>query len=57
MNRIEGYSQRAAIEFYKSNSGEDCYVQPLGFKSYAHLFYGDKQPQQNPLSYDKEWLV
>jgi 4-amino-4-deoxy-L-arabinose transferase-like glycosyltransferase len=57
VNRIEGYSQRAAIEFYKSRSGEDCYVQPLGFKSYAHLFYSNKQPQENPMSYDKEWLV
>ncbi len=42
--RIEGYSQRAAIKFYKGLKGQDVYVNTLGFKSYAHLFYFDKQP-------------
>jgi 4-amino-4-deoxy-L-arabinose transferase-like glycosyltransferase len=42
IGNIEGYSQRAAIEFYQSKAGEDCYVKPVGFKSYAHLFYTDK---------------
>lgn len=42
--RIEGYSQNAAIEYYKSFSGRDVYVQPLGHKSYANLFYTNKQP-------------
>jgi len=55
--RIEGYVQRAALDFYRQHSKEDCYINTLGFKSYAHLFYGDKQPQENPLSYDKEWLL
>ena len=41
---IEGYSQRAAIEFYESKCGEDCFVKPIGFKSYAHLFYSCKRP-------------
>ena len=41
---IEGYSQRAAIEFYESKCGEDCFVKPIGFKSYAHLFYTCKRP-------------
>lgn len=40
---IEGYSQRAAIEYYESKCGKDCFVQPVGFKSYAHLFYTCKQ--------------
>ncbi len=44
VQNIEGYSQRAAIEFYASKCGEDCYVKPIGFKSYAHLFYTCKQP-------------
>jgi hypothetical protein len=55
--RIEGYTQRAAIDFYESHSEEDCYINTLGFKSYAHLFYSKKLPQDNPLSYDKEWLL
>lgn len=55
--RIEGYTQRAALDFYRSKSREDCYIHPLGFKSYAHLFYSNRQPQLNANSYDKDWLV
>ncbi|MCK9399198.1 MAG: glycosyltransferase family 39 protein [Bacteroidales bacterium] len=55
--RIEGYTQRAALDFYRQHSEEDCYINTLGFKSYAHLFYSKKLPQDNPLSYDKEWLL
>jgi hypothetical protein len=29
----------------------------LGFKSYAHLFYTDKQPQTNSNSCDTQWLL
>jgi len=43
--KIEGYTQRAAIEFYKERQGEDCYVEVLGFKSFAHLFYSRKLPK------------
>ena len=43
-DRIEGYTQRAAIRFYEGLRGQDVYVNTLGFKSYAHLFYFDKQP-------------
>ncbi len=42
--RIEPYSQGPAIAFYQSLKGKDVFVVPLGFKSYAHLFYTDKQP-------------
>ncbi|MDD5696170.1 MAG: hypothetical protein PHD61_12815, partial [Bacteroidales bacterium] len=57
MPRAEGYTQRAAIEFYREKSQEDCYIHTLGFKSYAHLFYGEKKPPVNPLSYDQQWLL
>lgn len=40
--KIEAYSQRAAINFYESKQQEDCYVDVIGFKSYAHLFYKRK---------------
>ncbi len=43
--KVEQYSQGAAIAFYKNLQGKDCYVETLGFKSYAHLFYSRKQPQ------------
>lgn len=41
---IERYTQCAVIEFYESKANEDCYIKPVGFKSYAHLFYTRKQP-------------
>ena len=40
--KIEGYTQDAPIEFYKSLKGKECYVRVLGFKSYADLFYSQK---------------
>ena len=42
--RIEGYTQRAAIKFYQGLKGQEVYVNTLGYKSFAHLFYYDKQP-------------
>lgn len=54
INKIEGYSQNAAIEFYKSKVQEDCYIETFGFISYAHLFYAQKQKPANNL--DKETL-
>ncbi len=57
INKIEHYSQRAAIEFFKSKMNEDCYVKPFGYKSYGHLFYTKKPPVTNEKSYDWNWLV
>lgn len=55
---IEGYSQRAVIEFYESKCGKDCFVKPVGFKSYAHLFYTCKQhPGDNKKIDDYEELA
>ncbi|MFV0392460.1 MAG: ArnT family glycosyltransferase [Paludibacteraceae bacterium] len=44
--QVEKYSQAAAIEFYKSKIGEDCYIKPT-FKSYAHYFYSERKPANN----------
>lgn len=52
--KIEAYSQRAAIDYFKSFEGKDVYVQVLGYKSYAHLFYTKKLPPANPLYYKQE---
>ncbi len=56
INRIEGYSQNAAIEFYKSKSAEDCYIGTFGYKSYAHLYYAQKRPPTHPLHASSGWL-
>ncbi len=55
--RVEAYSQRAAIEFYRSVAKEDAYITTLGFKSYAHLYYGEINPPKNNLVYKKGWLL
>ncbi|NCX94872.1 MAG: glycosyltransferase family 39 protein [Chitinophagia bacterium] len=60
--QIEAYSQRAVIEYYKSFIGKDVYVKPLGFKSYAYLFYTLKQPSTHKKYYQSEydreqWLI
>lgn len=55
--KVEQYTQGAAIEFYESKQGEDCYLFTVGFKSYAHLFYGRKPLPDNPKHADEEWLL
>jgi hypothetical protein len=55
--RAERYSQHAAIEFFKAVSHYNAYIETLGYKSYAHLFYGRKMPADKPEAYSKEWLL
>ena len=40
--KVEVYSQRSAIDFYKQFKKQNVYIYPLGFKSYSHLFYAQK---------------
>lgn len=56
IRRIEGYSQRAAIEFFASLQGEEAYIVTRGYKSYAHLFYPRTLPLDNPQRFDQQWL-
>jgi hypothetical protein len=56
VGKIEKYSQNALIEFCKERRGEDCYVLPLGMKSYAHLFYADKPIPVHERTSDQDWL-
>lgn len=55
--KIEGYSQNAAVEFYKSKIGKNVYVEPLGFKSYAHYFYTQKSPETAAAQKSDKWLL
>lgn len=55
--RVEKISQNSLIEFCKDRAGEDCYVETLGMKSYAHLFYTMKRMPANENSYNQEWLL
>lgn len=40
--KIEKYSQGPTIEFFESLQGQDVYVWPIGFRSYAQYFYAKK---------------
>ncbi len=51
---IEKYSQNAAIEFFKSKQFEDAYVYPVGYKSYAHLFYTSKPYNQRDMKWNED---
>ncbi len=55
--KVERYSQGASIDFLKERAGEECYVQVLGFKSYAHLFYTQKPKPVEPRAADLNWLL
>ncbi|TAE37590.1 MAG: glycosyltransferase family 39 protein [Runella slithyformis] len=55
--KIEGYSQRTVIDFYESKRGQDVYVSPVGFHSYAHLYYFQKPMGSRPEASDENWLL
>jgi 4-amino-4-deoxy-L-arabinose transferase-like glycosyltransferase len=55
--KVEAYSQNAAILYFKSLQGKDVYVQTLGYKSYAHLFYSSTLPHDNSEHYNEHWLA
>lgn len=55
--RIEKYSQAAMIEFLESKKLEDCYVEVVGFRSYAQLFYKDKQAPATPEELDHDFIL
>jgi 4-amino-4-deoxy-L-arabinose transferase-like glycosyltransferase len=55
--KVEAYSQRAAVEFFESVSNEDAYLSTIGYKSYAHLFYGKTKKHLSGKQGDKEWLL
>nr|MCU0359850.1 hypothetical protein [Bacteroidia bacterium] len=42
--KIEAYTQRASIDFYRSCSLHSNYIETRGFKSYAYLFYANRKP-------------
>lgn len=41
--KIAGYTQATPIDFYVSHVGQQVYVETIGFKSFAHLLYFQKQ--------------
>jgi 4-amino-4-deoxy-L-arabinose transferase-like glycosyltransferase len=54
---IEEYVQGAVVRFYTERQGQPVYAEPIGYKSYAQLFYGRKQPPVNPKTRDANYLL
>ncbi len=52
--KIEDISQGAAIDFYKRHQEENAYFTTLGFKSYAHLFYGNVRAENEKTKSEKD---
>lgn len=46
--KVEAYTQRSAIFYYKQFVGQDVYIETLGHKSYAQYFYSQTQPGFKP---------
>jgi 4-amino-4-deoxy-L-arabinose transferase-like glycosyltransferase len=42
--RIEEYSQGPAIAYWEAHANPDFYLETIGYKSYAHYFYGNASP-------------
>jgi hypothetical protein len=55
--KVEAHVQGGVIDFYKSLKGQDVYVESIGFKSYADLFYAEKKPDNSIKSLDHQWLL
>jgi len=47
VGEVEKYTQASAVDFFIQHKGEDCYIETAYYKSYAHYFYSDRQPQNN----------
>lgn len=55
--KIDDHLQKSVIGFYEELQTKDCYVDVLGFKSYANLFYSKKQLPENLNSLNHDWLL
>ncbi len=45
--KIVQYTQGAVIEFLNSKINCQCYIEPLGYKTYAHYFYSNREITQS----------
>ena len=55
--KIEEYVQGTVVRFYQSKQGQNVYAEPIGYKSYAQLFYSRKQPPVNPQTKQETYLI
>ncbi|MBL0309378.1 MAG: glycosyltransferase family 39 protein [Bacteroidetes bacterium] len=55
--RVEKYTQAALIEFIQTKQNEACTIEPVGFKTYAHLFYALKPAPEKQVSSKKNYFI
>lgn len=53
--RVEEYSQGTAISYWQKHSYSEYYMETIGYKSYAHYFYGNLQPGLSSNPYFLNW--
>jgi hypothetical protein len=57
IKKIEGYTQRTPIEFYKSLKGKNVYLKTIRYKSYAPYFYREEEKPESAKYYDQQWML
>lgn len=53
--RVEEYSQGTAIDYWEKHSYSEFYLETIGYKSYAHYYYGSLQPGLSENPYYLNW--
>jgi len=54
--KVSIFTQTSAVNFWRNHSDENAYLVTYGYKSYAHYFYGEVQPN-NALKNDLKWVI
>jgi len=54
--KIDRYTQKELFDFYKEK-GETSYLKPVGYHTYAHLFYGKHQPIKAKPIDEMGWMI
>lgn len=58
VGNIEGYSQRASVEFFESTAAEEAYRMSYRYRSYVPEFYGRVTPvNRHPRAGEPLWLL
>lgn len=57
IGKVESISQRASVEFFESQVGEEVYVTTYGYKSYVPWFYAKVQPYEHEEPIENRWLL
>jgi 4-amino-4-deoxy-L-arabinose transferase-like glycosyltransferase len=54
--KLDSYFQKPLFDLYISKS-EGYYIQPIAYRSYAHLYYGNRLPYSLDVEDELKWLL